>query len=448
MSNPEDVGALCKRALDIALDVMKQNGAGAADVRVDISRNASANVRFARNEPTTAGESDELTVSCWVGFGMRHASSSINQVDDASITGVAQRALMMAKLAPEDPEKMPVLGPQVYGTVPTSWDDSLATMSPEARAGVAARAIARADEAKVKVAGFFVRDADEHAMMNSEGLVAQHRSTTASYTVTARTQDDTGSGWAGREAWQTRDLEDDLLASTAIDKAVRSASPKSVPPGKYTVILEPQAVYEMLTFMVNFMDQRSADEGRSFFAGKVGQKIFADFVSLRSDPADALTPSAPYDGDGLPLGTHSWIVDGRVNKLHVSRYWAKKKNLEPTGWPRMFHLSGGSADTTEQLCKDVKRGLYVTRFWYNRILEPQSLTLTGLTRDGVFLVEDGKITGPVTNFRYNESPITVLKNADAMTRASVRVVAPGDGVWHVPALRTNDFTMASASAAV
>ncbi|MFO0742819.1 MAG: TldD/PmbA family protein [Labilithrix sp.] len=443
----EDIAALCTRALGLALDVMAHEGAGAADVRVDVYRNASANVRFARNEPTTSGESDEISVSCWVGFGMRHASSSINQIDEASIRGVAQRALAMAKLSPEDPEKMPVLGPQDYITVPTSWDDSLAAMSPGDRAAIPARAIARADAAGVKIAGFFQRDASEHAMQNSEGLIARSRSTSASYTVTARTADDSGSGWAGREAWRIAELEDDLLAATAIDKATRSANPKPIAPGKYTVILEPQAVAEMLSFMVNEMDQRSVDEGRSFFAGKLGQRIFADFVSLRSDPADSLTPSAPYDDEGFPLTTFPWIVEGRVNKLRVSRYWAKKKGLEPTGHPRMFHLTGGKADSVEDLCKGVRRGLLVTRFWYNRMLEPQSLTITGLTRDGVFLVEDGKITGPVSNFRYNESPITVLKNVDAMTLGTVRV--PGvDGIWHVPALRTNDFTMASTSAAV
>jgi predicted Zn-dependent protease len=168
---------------------------------------------------------------------------------------------------------------------------------------------------------------------------------------------------------------------------------------------------------------------------------------LRSDPADPLTPSAAYDGEGIPLGAHPWIVEGRVGKLEVSRYWAKKKGLEPTGHPSAFHLTGGKAESTDELLKGVKRGLVITRFWYNRMLEPQSITLTGLTRDGVFLVEDGKITQSVSNFRYNESPLTVLKNVDAMTRETWRVASGGD-IWHMPALRTNDFTMASSSAAV
>ncbi len=443
----EDSAVLATRALGIALDVMERDGQPDAEVKVDVRRRAAANVRFARNEPTTSGDSDEVTVSVWVGLGQRQASTSINQTDEKSIAQVAGRALAMAKLAPEDPEKMPLLGQQVYPPAPSAFDDALAAMGPRERAAVVQRAVARGDQAKVQIAGFFEREILEHVTQNSAGLIARHRETAARYTVTARTADGTGSGWGGREAHRAADLDDEGVASSAIDKAVRSAGAKVLPPGKYTVILEPQAVYEMLSFLVSAMDQRSADEGRSFFAGKVGQKLFADFVSLRSDPRDPLTPGASFDAEGLPLSAQAWISEGRVNKLHVSRYWGKKKNIEPTGSHVVAHLTGGRADSIDELVKTTKRGLLVTRFWYNRMLEPQSVMITGLTRDGVFSIEDGKITGPVANFRYNESPVTVLKNVDAMTRATSRVVGYG-GNWHVPALRTHEFTMASASAAV
>lgn len=443
----EDMAALAGRALGIALDVVKRDGQPDAEVQVDVRRRAAANVRFARNEATTSGESDEVIVATSIGIGQRHASTWVNQTDEKSLAALAGRALAMAKLSPQDPEKMPLLGPQTYGPVPSAFDDALANLAPTERAAIAQRAVAKGDAAKVQIAGFFEREASEAVTQNSAGLVARHRETSAQYTVTARTPDGTGSGWGGREAYRASELEDDLLSSTAIDKAVRSAGAKALPPGKYTVILEPQAVFEMLAFLVGQMDQRSADEGRSFFAGKSGQKLFADFVSLRSDPADSLTPGAPFDAEGLALGSHPWIVDGRVTKLSVSRYWAKKKDLQPTGNQSVFHLSGGKAESTGELVRGTKRGLLVTRFWYNRMLEPQSVMITGLTRDGVFLVEDGKVTGPVANFRYNESPVTVLRNVDAMTRATSRVVAYG-GVWHVPALRTHEFTMASPSAAV
>jgi predicted Zn-dependent protease len=443
----EDPAIVATRALGIALDVAKRDGNPDAEIKIDVRRRAAANVRFARNEATTSGESDEVIVSVWVGLGQRQAATAINQTDEKSIASLAARALAMAKLSPEDPEKMPLVGPQTYAAVPSAFDDGLASMGPKERASIAVRAVARGDQAKVQIAGFFEREIEEIAMQNSAGLIARHRETSAQYTVTARTADGTGSGWGGREAYRATDLEDEVVASTAIDKALRSVGAKVLPPGKYTVILEPQAVFEMMEFLVGQMDQRLADEGRSFFSGKLGQKLFADFVSLRSDPADSLTPGAPFDGEGLALRSLPWIVDGRVNKLSVSRWWAKKKNLEPTGQQRVFHLTGGKAEGVEELVRGTKRGLLVTRFWYNRMLEPQSVTITGLTRDGVFLIEDGKITTPVANFRYNESPVTVLKNVDAMTRATSRAVAYG-GIWHVPALRTHEFTMASPSAAV
>lgn len=441
-----EVSELASRALDVARDVAKRDGRPDAEVQVNVTRRAAANVRFARNEPTTNGASDEVTVTTWVGLGQRHASASMNQSDDDSLAELAKRALAMAKLAPNDPEKQPLVGPQTYARVPPSYDDALAAMSPGDRAAVAGRAIKRGDEAKVQIAGFFERTADEIALRNSAGLSAAHRGTNAEYTVTARTPDGGGSGWGGRQAWRASELDDEVVAKTAIEKAMRSTGAKPLPPGKYTVILEPQAVAEILTFLVSQMDQRSADEGRSFFAGKLGQQLFPESVSLVSDEADPLTPAAPFDDDGIALQRVAWIDRGRVNSLYLSRFWAKKKGGQPTGAHSVFRLSGGTADGVDDLVRGTKRGLLVTRFWYNRMLEPQSITVTGLTRDGVFLVEDGKITRPVTNFRYNESPVAVLANVEAMTRATTRAVL--GGVWHVPALRTRDFTMASASAAV
>lgn len=418
-----------------------------ADVRVDAWKSSQANVRYARNEITTSGEGDEISVSVWIGLGKRHASASTNLTDKASVEKLVARAVTMAKLSPEDPERMPLLPPQTYAAVPPSFDDALAATSPGDRAAIAARGIAEADKAKVQIAGFFLRGANEHAIASTSGLTAQHRGTWGSYTVTARTPDATGSGWGGREVHRAADLDDVAIAKTAIDKGLRSAHPKPLAPGKYTVILEPVAVQEMLAFLVGAMDQRSADEGRSYFTGKVGAKTFADAVTLTSDPTSPETPGSPFDAEGFALRPQTWIDAGRVKQLHVSRYWAEKKGLTPTGRQRVVRLAPGKEASIDDLVKGTKRGLLVTRFWYTRMLEPQSVMLTGLTRDGVFLIENGKITAPVTNFRYNESPVTVLKNVEALTNKTVRVPADG-GIWHMPALRTREFTMASTSAAV
>jgi predicted Zn-dependent protease len=320
-------------------------------------------------------------------------------------------------------------------------------MPPVERAAVAARAISAADAQKVQIAGFLTRAGRAEVLRSSTGLSASHRETEAAYTVTARTPDATGSGWAGRELHRAADLDDLALSRTAIDKAVRSARPRQIPPGKYTVILEPQAVAEMLAYLMGSMDLRSVDEGRSYFTGKVGAELFASMVSLQSDPTNPETPGATFDHEGMPLRPQTWIDAGRVKELSVSRFWAAKKGASPTGHHHVFRLGGGRAQGIEELVAGTKRGLLVTRFWYTRMLEPQTVMLTGLTRDGLFLVEDGKVTMPVTNFRYNESPITVLKNVDAMTRSTTRTPS-GSGVWHVPALRTHEFTMASPSAAV
>lgn len=442
----EPVQTIADRVLATALEATRAAG---ADVRVDLRRAASANVRFAKNEMTTSGESDELTLGVAVTLGKRQAWTSTNQVDPASVRAAVDRALTMAKLAPEDPETMPMLGSDApkASPAPPAWDDALASMSPADRVAVAGRAIAAGDRENVQIAGFLQRGAFEHAIRTSRGLAAAHRETEASYTVTARTHDGTGSGWGGREVHLRADLDDLSIAKTAIDKAVRSAKPRTLPPGEYTVILEPQAVAEMLLFLVGAMNRRSADEGRSFFTGKAGQKLFADFVSLKSDPFDPRTPAAPFDDEGVALRPHAWIERGVAKDLFVTRYWAQKEGLAPTGSHRVHRLDGGSAASTSELVKTTKRGLLVTRFWYNRMLEPQTVMITGLTRDGLFLVEDGEIKAPLTNYRYNESPVKVLANVDAMTRDTVRVPSWG-GIWHVPALRTHGFKMASASAAV
>jgi predicted Zn-dependent protease len=437
-----ELGAVAENVIAVAAQAAK-----GAEVASSVQRTRSGNVRFAKNEMTTSGEYDEVTVGVSVALGKRHAWTSTNQTDAASLKALVERAVTMAKLSPEDPESMPLLPPQQYAKTLSPFDMKLAAMAPADRAAVATRAIAEGDGKKVQIAGFFLRDIYEQALRSSTGLSAASRETVGSYTVTARTSDATGSGWGGREVHRAADLDDVMLSRTAIDKALRSASPKAIPPGKYTVILEPQAVAEMLSFLVGEMNLRSVDEGRSFFTGKVGQKVVADSVTLRSDPADPETPSAAFDDDGLPLNSQTWIEAGVAKDLYISRYWAQKQGKKPSGDHGVFKLSGGKAESIDELVRGTKRGLLVTRFWYNRMLEPQSIMLTGLTRDGLFLVEDGKITAPVANFRYNESPITVLKNVDAMTRKTVRT-ANIDGKWHVPALRTHEFTMASPSAAV
>jgi predicted Zn-dependent protease len=208
----------------------------------------------------------------------------------------------------------------------------------------------------------------------------------------------------------------------------------------------------MLAFFIDALDARRADEGRSFFAKKgggtrIGEKLFAPGITLKGDPFDPATPASPYDHEGLPIEPTTFVENGTLRSLYTSRFWAQKTGAQPRPRPTAVHLLGGEAKSVEQLISMVDRGLYVTRFWYTRWLDPQTMSITGLTRDGVFLIEKGVIKGPVNNFRFNESPAAVLAKAKAWTQETARIPVRGP-VMRVPAILTEDFHMASVSAAV
>jgi predicted Zn-dependent protease len=445
MADP-DLGAAASRLIQL---VKKRAPEAEASVAMRVGR--AQNTRFAAGEITTAGDTDISDVVLTVALGTRHATTTTTETDPSRLEPLVERALAMAKLAPEDPEWVPVLGPQKYATT-DEWDEATATLGHEHRAKAAREIIAQADAKQVIPAGFYATSAVTHLFATSRGLSARHRSTRAGLTLTVRTPDGTGSGWAGSSETRAGAIDANALARTAIDKCVASRAPKALAPGDYTVVLEPTAVGDLLTYLMGSLDARSTDEGRSFFSkpnggSKVGDKLIWDKLSLVSDPSDARTPGAPFDDEGVPLSKLTWFEQGTLKSLGYSRFWAAKKNVPPTGNQNGVLLSGGEAESTEALVKKVKRGLLVTRLWYIRWLQPRELTVTGLTRDGVFLIENGKISHPVNNFRFNQSPLETLARAVDATKDTVRVPAWGD-LLRVPAILSERFHMASVSAAV
>jgi predicted Zn-dependent protease len=213
-------------------------------------------------------------------------------------------------------------------------------------------------------------------------------------------------------------------------------------------VLEAPAVAELLGVLAESLQARSADEGRSFFSKpgggtRIGETLWSSSISVRSDPADVALGSTPWNQEGLPLSAASWIAEGKLRQLAISRYWAKHTGVVPVPFPNSFELAGG-VETVAQLVAGVQRGVLITRFWYVNYLDPNTLLSTGTTRDGTFLIERGEIVGPVNNFRFNESPNTMLKNCDGLTNG---VIPPAFDV-RVPALRTHEFNLASVSEAV
>ncbi|GAB3827598.1 TldD/PmbA family protein [Hymenobacter jeollabukensis] len=406
------------------------------------------NVRYARNTVTTAGGTDNVSLAVQVWFGKRSGVATCNQFDDATLRRCVQRAEEIAKLAPEDPEYMPRLGPQQYLTAP-SYAASTAGITPDFRAQAAGDSIALCAAKQLTAAGFLEDGTRFEAIRNSKGLEAYQQSTNLDFSVTVRTPDGTGSGYAVADFTDASKFDAKVLTQRAATKASSSVGAKAIEPGKYTVILEPAALVSdegLINRLVYAFDAREADEGRSFLSKKgggtrKGEKLFDARVSISIDPTNALAPSGTFDNEGLPVRKLPIIEKGVAKNLYYSRFWAQKNKTEPTGFTGNFIMEGGT-QSLEDLIKSTQKGILVTRLWYIRDVDPQTLLVTGLTRDGTFYIENGKIKHPIKNMRFNESPVIMLNNLEAVGRAQ-RL-----GGNLVPPLKIRDFTFTSLSDAI
>ena len=425
----------------------------ADQMRVVIVSRWSGNTRFADGRITTSGGVSDTTLTITVAIGKRQASSSTNVVDDASLKRTVDLAMQLARLSPEDPELMPELGPQTYQNV-NAYVESTADLDPEARASAVRRTMTAATAAgkpagEIFTAGFLEANARATAVATSKGLFAYHRSTDADYSVTARTPEGTGSGWARAGARNWNAIDAASIGRIAAQKAVASRKPQTIEPGLYTAVLEPQAVNDLVPLLGNALLARSADEGRSPFSkagggNRIGEKVADERVTLYSDPADPGLLAAPFDVQGLPLSRMVWIEKGVLRNLAYTRFWAEKQGVRPTGGALAGGLAlAGGTKSTEEIIAGCARGILVTHFFYIRSLDPRTVLQTGLTRDGTFLIENGKITRALKNFRWNESPLLMLNRLEDIGRPE-----PTEAGRLMPALRVRDFNFTSLSDAV
>ncbi len=442
MLNKEECKALVARVLEKSK---------ADEARVSLNDRDTTHIRFARNGPTTSGVNSVPSLSITSSFGKRSGTASINQFDEESLIATIRRSEEMARLAPEDPEHMPGLGEVNYASI-DAFDDATAQDGHAALASGVSHCIKEAKSAGLTAAGFVESSAGVSCIANSSGLFGFHPSTHASLSETARTSDGTGSGWASSVGHRISQVDFETTSSTALEKGRSSAGAKTIPPGEYPTILEPACVANMVQLLTRAMDARRADEGRSFFStpkgNRLGEKLFDKKIHLHSDPTDLRVPSRPWGSESIPLKPRVWIDQGRAATLRSSRYWAKKQGREAISSPMNMIMKGGSGSLLD-LIRATKKAVLVTSIWYIRSVDPQSLLHTGLTRDGVFWVEDGVIKHPITNFRWNESPVAVFKKVEEMSEA-VRVSPRGSrsGTYVVPALRVSGFQFSSVSEAV
>src|SRR5262245_17880970 len=437
------------------------------DCDISINSIESAFIRFARNGVTTSGFTIEQSLSITSEREGRAGTTTVGEFDDASLREAVKRTEQLAQISPPSPEEMPSLEPQRYPA-----QENFAESTANARGDVLiphVRSIIEAAKTKDLIAaGFFERSARASAIANKRGNFGYGRTSDARLSTTVRNTAGTSSGWASQPVVRIDDINGAEVGAQAIDKCLRWKNPKRLEPGKYSVVLEPVAVGDLvalLSFAGSFQ-ARVAEEGRSFLSKKgggtlVGEKLFPENITLRSDPFDRFYSALPWsqpggglttgrrgsggDDAGLPVSPVTWIEKGVVKNLHYDRYWAAKAGKVVTPPPAYLVLSGGD-QTLDGLIASVERGLLVTRFWYIRMVNPQTVQLTGLTRDGLFLIENGKITDPVVNFRFNESPVRMLQNTIAMGRP-VRTRG-GESGMIAPPIVVKDFPFTSVSDAV
>jgi predicted Zn-dependent protease len=436
---------LCARALKAA------RSAGAGEAAALLSERRDGHLRFADNGPTTSAEVQRNTLALSAAMGMRHASGSTEDLSPAGVARLAQDVVARARLTPEDPEYVPEAPPQSYLRVP-SFDAEAASMDPRKRAALVKPVLDAAVQSGLIAAGLLRNDLVEETRLSTAGSSGARKATRVELSATLRRRDGSASGWAGAAGVRLSDVDPQKIASRAAQKATAWREPRELPPGAYTVVLEAGALGALFPSLRMSLDARSAEEGRSGFSApggksRVGEALFSPAVTLVSDPQDPLVPGTPWSEGGLAARRVSYVQAGVLRELHRSRYWAKKTGAAPTADGGTLRLVGGGL-SLEDLIAKVDRGLLVTRIWYVRMLDPQRIGVTGLTRDATFLIEGGRVAAAVKNFRFNQSLLDLLRDVVALGREEVALGGElAGGVALAPAV-VKDFQMSSVSEAV
>ena len=432
---------------EIVLDHAKT--AGAEDASVTLDNGVESHARFADNRITTSGRSEDLDITATVWIGKRRGAATVNDSSAAALKQIANDAVQIARVSPVQREYLPTLGAVEYGA-DRGFAESTAEPDLNARAKALQGMLDACRTAKVTGAGFHSARAAATATATANGNRRYFRNSRADLSVTARTPDGTGSGYYSGDHFDLSRLDAQHIAQEAVNKAIKSRNPLPIEPGNYPVILEPQAVSDLIGFLTGAFDARTAEEGRSALSAKdgktrLGEAMFSEKVNLYSDPNHAELPASPATNEGVPATKLSLVKGGVIENLTYSRYWAQEKKRDATPGPVNYILeSTGTPASMDEMIKGMKRGLLISRFWYVRLVDPRTLVLTGLTRDGLWWIENGQIKNPVRNLRFNQSVLAMLApwNVEAVGRS--QRMAP----YMVPPLRLSAFTFTSISDAI
>jgi predicted Zn-dependent protease len=429
----------------------------ADDASVGVNSENYGHLRFASNAFTTTGARENVTVGVTVWIDKKRGAASTNEIDDESLKATVALAEQLARISPVDREYLPTLSKQTYKPV-NGYAEATSAISATTRAKTINDVIRTCEKARVIGAGFHQARGSAGASATKNGNFNYERSSLVSLSMTARTVDGTSSGYFLRNHFDVAKLDIKRVAGEAIRKALDSRNPRVLEPGVYPAILEPQAVADLLGFFTFTFDARSAAEGRSPFSApggktKVGEKIFDERINIYSDPWHPELPGSQSAQAGLPAQKIYFVRNGVLENLTYSRFWAKQKGKEPTAGPVNSIIESSQAPVSvEDMIKSMDRGILLGRFWYIRGVDPRVQLQTGLTRDGIWYIEKGKIQYPVKNFRFNQSVMQLLApgNVDMIGKPERVGSSEGQGgnAALLPALKVKEFHFSSQSEAV
>ena len=427
----------------IAERVLKLSDADETEVEIDAG--VDALTRFANNTIHQNVAEQVLSISVRTVMDGRTARASTNKTDEESLRRVVDAAASLAKNQPKNPDLLPMLGRQKYLKVARHFS-ATAAATPQDRARAVTRVCKMAEKARQTAAGIFSTGASRSVMANSRGLFAKHEETDAEFSITIL--EDNSSGWAKANSPDISAIRPDELAESASRKSADSRAPREVAPGHYTAILSPSAVLDLVGFLFYDFAGTSVLDKRSCLMGRMGKKIFGDNITIWDDAYHPLQSGDPFDGEGFPRQKVLLVDRGVPKNLVYSRATAKKMKVKPTGHgfslpneygeaPMNLVFAGGNK-SEDDMIRSTERGILVTRLWYIREVDSYEKILTGMTRDGTFLVENGRVAGGIRNFRFNQSILETLANVE-MLGPAVRAAGEESFEMVVPAMKVRDF---------
>lgn len=417
----------------------------AEETEVEIGATTDALTRFANNTIHQNVAEHTLAISVRAVVDGRTARATTNKTDDESLRRAAAAAASLARNEPRNPDLLPMLRAQKYQKVARCFAATAET-TPQDRARAVKRVCQMAEKRKQTAAGIFSSGLMQSVLANSRGLFARYEQTRAEFSVTIL--EENSSGWAKGNSPDVRTIGPDELAERASRKCADSRNPREIPAGHYTAILEPPAVLDLVGFLFYDFAGTAVLDKRSCFTGRMGKKLLGENVSIWDDVYHPLQTGAPFDGEGVPKQKVTLVEKGVPGNLVYSRATARKMKAKPTGHgfslpneygeaPMNLVFAGGEK-TVEEMVRSTERGILVTRLWYIREVDPYEKILTGMTRDGTFLIENGRVTGGVRNFRFNQSVIKMLANVE-MLGVPVRSAGEESFEMVVPAMKVRDF---------